>query len=115
MFDIILKNGNLITMNNNDEILYNKDLFIKDGKIVAIKETSNKKNLDCINKYDVTNKYLLPGFINTHTHIFQTLLRGIGADLKVWDWFETALDENVSNLKKEHCFICIIKRFKVCK
>ena len=42
MFDLVLKNGNLITMNNNDEILYNKDLFIKDGKIVAIKETSNK-------------------------------------------------------------------------
>ena len=105
MFDLVLKNGNLITMNNNDEILYNKDLFIKDGKIVAIKETSNKNKLDCRKKYDVTHKYLLPGFINTHTHIFQTLLRGIGADLNVWDWFETALDENVSNLKKEHCFI----------
>ncbi len=105
MFDLVLKNGNLITMNNNDEILYNKDLFIKDGKIVAIKETSNKNKLDCKKKYDVTHKYLLPGFINTHTHIFQTLLRGIGADLNVWDWFETALDENVSNLKKEHCFI----------
>ena len=105
MFDLVLKNGNLITMNNNDEILYNKDLFIKDGKIVAIKGTSNKNELDCRKKYDVTHKYLLPGFINTHTHIFQTLLRGIGADLNVWDWFETALDENVSNLKKEHCFI----------
>ena len=46
MFDLVLKNGNLITMNNNDEILYNKDLFIKDGKIVAIKETSNKKNIN---------------------------------------------------------------------
>ena len=33
MFDIVLKNGNLITMNNNNEILYNKDIFIKDGEI----------------------------------------------------------------------------------
>ena len=38
MFDIVLKNGNLITMNNNNEILYNKDIFIKDGEIIAIKD-----------------------------------------------------------------------------
>ena len=46
MFDIVLKNGNLITMNNNNEILYNKDIFIKDGKILAIKGTRNKKNIN---------------------------------------------------------------------
>ena len=34
MFDIVLENGNLITMNNNNEILYNKDIFIKDGEII---------------------------------------------------------------------------------
>ena len=28
MFDIVLENGNLITMNNNNEILYNKDIMI---------------------------------------------------------------------------------------
>jgi len=105
MFDIVLKNGNLITMNNNNEILYNKDIFIKDGEIIAIKDSSNKKNFVSKSNYDVTGKYLLPGFINTHTHIFQTLLRGIGADLNVWDWFKAALDDHVANLKKEHCFI----------
>ena len=105
MFDIVLENGNLITMNNNNEILYNKDIFIKDGEIIAIKDSSNKKNFVSKSNYDVTGKYLLPGFINTHTHIFQTLLRGIGADLNVWDWFKAALDDHVANLKKEHCFI----------
>ena len=72
MLDLVLSNGNLITMNDNNDILYNKDTFINDGKIIAIKETSSKKKLDCKNNYDVTGKYLLPGFINTHTHIFQT-------------------------------------------
>ena len=99
MFDIVLKNGNLITMNNNNEILYNKDIFIKDGEIIAIKDSSNKKNFVSKSNYDVTGKYLLPGFINTHTHIFQTLLRGIGADLNVWDWFKAALDDHFANVK----------------
>jgi len=106
MLDLVLENGNLITMNDNNDILFKKDIFINQGEIIAIKDTTNKrKKLDCRLKIDVTNKYLLPGFINTHTHIFQTLLRGIGADLNVWDWFKDALDDNVSNLRKEHCFI----------
>ena len=63
MFDLVLSNGNLITMNDNNDILYNKDTFINDGKIIVIKEASNKKKLDCRINLDVTNKYLLPGFI----------------------------------------------------
>ena len=46
MFDLVLSNGNLITMNQNNDILYSKDIFIKDGKILSIKETSNKKNIN---------------------------------------------------------------------
>ena len=46
MFDLVLSNGNLITMNQNNDILYNKDIFINEGKILAIKETSNKKNIN---------------------------------------------------------------------
>ena len=46
MFDLVLSNGNLITMNQNNDILYNKDIFIKDGKILAIAETSNERNVN---------------------------------------------------------------------
>lgn len=46
MLDLVLSIGNLITMNQNNEILYNKDIFIKESKMLAIKETSNKKNID---------------------------------------------------------------------
>ena len=46
MFDLVLINGNLITKNQNNDILDNEDIFIKDGKILSIKETSNKKNIN---------------------------------------------------------------------
>lgn len=31
---------------------------------------------------------LLPGFINTHTHIFQSLLKGLGADRRLIEWLK---------------------------
>ena len=73
MFDIVLENGHLITMNNNNDILYNKDIFIKDGKIIAIKDSSNKKNFVSKSNYDVTSKYLLLTHIRSwlSTHIFR--------------------------------------------
>ena len=46
MLDLVLSYGNLITTNQNNDILFNEDIFIKDGKILAIKETSNKKNIN---------------------------------------------------------------------
>ena len=46
MFDLVLINDNLITLNQNNDILYNEDIFIKDGKILAIKETSNKRKIN---------------------------------------------------------------------
>ena len=46
MFDLVLINRNLITMSQNNDVLYKKDVFVKDGKILTIKETSNKKNID---------------------------------------------------------------------
>src|SRR5204863_8753137 len=30
---------------------------------------------------------LMPGMVNTHTHLFQTLLKGPGDDMVLKDWF----------------------------
>ena len=56
MFDLVLINGNLIIMNQNNDILYNEDIFIKDSKILAIKETINKKNIN----HMVLNFWIFP-------------------------------------------------------
>ena len=38
---------------------------------------------------DGTKKLVLPGFVNTHTHLAMTLLRGFGDDLPLQEWLET--------------------------
>lgn len=36
---------------------------------------------------DCRGRLVLPGFVNTHTHLFQTLLKGLGDDRVLSDWF----------------------------
>jgi len=87
-YDLILKNATIITMDQNDEIIDNGILGIKDGAIELLAQ-KEKVNLDSINtdkEIDLEGKYIFPGLINTHSHAFQILLKGIGADLKLMDW-----------------------------
>jgi 5-methylthioadenosine/S-adenosylhomocysteine deaminase len=38
---------------------------------------------------DCTGRTIIPGLVNTHTHLFQTLLKGLGDDMVLRDWFVT--------------------------
>ena len=36
---------------------------------------------------DCRGQIIIPGMVNTHTHLFQTLLKGLGDDRVLRDWF----------------------------
>lgn len=67
---IFVKNGLLITMNGNREIIKDGAVSIKDNKIVAIGKTEDLKkdhsNADVI--LDAKNKAIMPGLVNLHYH-----------------------------------------------
>ncbi|MBU7017725.1 MAG: amidohydrolase [Theionarchaea archaeon] len=60
------------------------NIVIEENYIESIGE---KDNSDIV--IDGTEKLILPGFINTHTHLAMTLLRGSGDDLPLQEWLET--------------------------
>ncbi len=66
---LALTNVNIVSMVDNDSILKGKTVLIKNGRIKDIIEDS----LDVPNTYTVVNlngKYIAPGLIDMHTHIF---------------------------------------------
>lgn len=85
MFDLIVKNGWILTMDENFSEFKNGYIAIKDGKIEDIGENI-PANYTAKEIIDVNNSIVLPGLINAHTHAAMTLLRGYGSDnpLKIW-------------------------------
>jgi 5-methylthioadenosine/S-adenosylhomocysteine deaminase len=69
-------------MNDRFEIIEG-DVSIRDGRIVAIGPAIATRHDRTI---DARGGYVLPGFIQTHVHLCQTLFRGYADDLPLMDW-----------------------------
>ncbi|MDF1592819.1 MAG: amidohydrolase [Desulfobacterales bacterium] len=86
-YDIVIHNGIIVTMNPGFDVIQNGLIGIKNGKIeqVSAKQTGAAlpKAKETI---DAAGGIILPGLINTHTHLPMTLFRGLADDLplKVW-------------------------------
>src|SRR3954471_22516785 len=59
------------------------DVSIRDGMISAIDRAIAEPHDQTI---DARGGYVLPGFIQTHLHLCQTLFRGFADDLPLMDW-----------------------------
>ncbi|HUT00686.1 MAG TPA: amidohydrolase [Candidatus Thermoplasmatota archaeon] len=80
---ILIKKSTILTQNESRQQIHG-DVYIEDQVIV---ECSKKPlSLEADYKIDGTNKLVLPGLINTHTHIPMTLFRGYGDDMVLKDW-----------------------------
>jgi 5-methylthioadenosine/S-adenosylhomocysteine deaminase len=85
--DLIINNGTVVTMDVSKRVIENGAVAVAKNKIVAV-----GKSAEILAKYsskqiiDAKNKFVIPGLINTHTHVPMTLLRGIGGDLDLNDW-----------------------------
>src|SRR5262245_46475422 len=72
-------------MNDRFDIV-SGDVSIRDGRIAAIAGNIGERHDTVI---DARGGYVLPGFIQTHIHLCQTLFRGYADDLRLMDWLRT--------------------------
>lgn len=63
MYDLIIKNGRIIDGTRGP--WFRNDIGVKDGKIIAIQHLESGQGDSVI---DATSKYVMPGFIDIHTH-----------------------------------------------
>ncbi len=91
MATILFKNVLLVTMNPNREV-FRGDLLIRDDCIADIRRATeahfaSEAYHDQIDRtIDASRWAVLPGFIQTHLHLCQTLFRNQAEDLPLLDW-----------------------------
>jgi 5-methylthioadenosine/S-adenosylhomocysteine deaminase len=87
--DLLINGGTIVTMDGDRTIHENGYIAIKDDTIVSIGLSATAaypKGLTAKQTIDARGKLILPGFINGHTHVPMTLLRGLKDDVTLDDW-----------------------------
>jgi 5-methylthioadenosine/S-adenosylhomocysteine deaminase len=83
----LIRNATIVTMNDQWDVL-SGGVSVRDGRIASI-------GVEPVEPHDVVidaaGAYLLPGFIQTHIHLCQTLFRGYADDLRLLEWLRTRI------------------------
>jgi 5-methylthioadenosine/S-adenosylhomocysteine deaminase len=88
MSSLLIRNGVVITMNDAFDIVQG-DVSIRDGRIAAVGSERDRSPAAHDAVVDAHGGWVLPGFVQTHVHLCQTLFRGSADDLTLMDWVRT--------------------------
>src|SRR5437899_5803429 len=82
---LLVRGGTVLTMNDRFDVVEG-DVSIKDGRIAAVGSNIAERHDRVV---EARGGYILPGFIQTHIHVCQTLFRGFADDLPLMQWLRT--------------------------
>ncbi|UCB51331.1 MAG: amidohydrolase [Deltaproteobacteria bacterium] len=84
-YDILIKNGTILTMDRQNAIIKDGVLGIK-GDTLSYVGSGDGKEFRARRILDAKQGLILPGLINGHTHAAMTLFRGLADDLPLMEW-----------------------------
>lgn len=100
-YDLVIHNGTIVTVNDDFEIIEDGLICIKDTQLQRIATRPAKVPLpdarDCI---DAGGGIIMPGLVNTHTHLPMALFRGMADDLPLEVW----LNDHIFPAEGRHVF-----------
>ena len=85
-YDLIIRNAKIYTMDPDRHVIDRGSLAVRGDKIAGIEQTDLAESASAVQILDAGGMILFPGFINTHIHIFQSFLKGLGADHRLIEW-----------------------------
>ncbi len=103
--DLIIKNTTIVTMDTATSILPDHAIAVKGSNIIAIEPSAS-----LLEKYtgakviDGIDRFVFPGFVNTHTHLFQNGLKGLGRDKLLFDWLDSSVRRALREIRYEDVY-----------
>ena len=92
-FDLLVKNGTIVTMDGEHRIFGDGVVAVRGDAIAFVGKSSDfvlghVKGVTTRLTIDARGKLVLPGFVNGHTHVPMTLLRGMRDDVPLDEWLQ---------------------------
>lgn len=107
--DLLVLDANIVTMDKDRRILRGWGIASRGDTIVEIAPSKDLKEKFKAGKViDAAGKYVFPGLINTHDHLFQVLLKGIGKEKALIEWLDEAIHKPFFNITEEDIYLAAL-------
>jgi 5-methylthioadenosine/S-adenosylhomocysteine deaminase len=103
----VLSGGTVVTMDADRRVLHDGAVAMSpdSGRLLAVGAAARlRADFPSADFVDCAGQVVLPGFVNTHTHLFQTLLKGLGDDRVLADWFTDMTGPSAAELTEADCY-----------
>ena len=87
---IVIKNALVIVPDGENDIIKETSLYIEGDKITGIGQEPAGFSEDKV--IDGTDKLVMPGLVNCHTHSYMSFMRNVADDLSFMDWLFGTID-----------------------
>ena len=84
---LLIKGGTLLPMDDGPTAVRG-DVLVQGRQIAAIGDVAAPSGAQVI---DASGCYVMPGLVQAHVHLVQTIFRGLGEDLSLLDWLRTRI------------------------
>lgn len=101
---ILFSNADII--DENGEIIKNKDIVIEDGKIQSVADAGQHAEAAEYDEIiDCSGRYVTPGLVNLHCHCAMNMFKGIAEDVDADSWFNKNIFPYESKLTEEDVYV----------
>lgn len=85
--DLLIVGGTVVTMDPLRRVIEGGAVAVRNGEILAVGDARQvTSSFSAKRVIDASGKVVIPGLVNTHTHIPMTLFRGLADDLDLQEW-----------------------------
>lgn len=82
----LLRDVTVITVDQRRRILLNGFILVRNGRITHVSSKPPDRLPDDVRILSLPGRIVIPGLINSHAHLAQSLLRGLAEDLPLHSW-----------------------------
>ena len=87
---VVLRGGHILSMDREVGDVIGGDLLIEDDRIAAVAPSIDAADAEVV---DATDCIVIPGFVDSHRHTWETVIRGIAPDVSLGGYFDLVLDQ----------------------
>ena len=87
---VLLRGGHVLSMDPAIGDIYGGDVLIEDERIAAVGVSIDAGDAEVI---DASDCIVIPGFIDSHRHTWETVIRGVAPDVSLSGYFDIVLDQ----------------------